>query len=608
MRGVESCKFIAAASAVLFACIAPTHAVYDDAAPLHVSHVEMSAALDDQLPRSDAQWQPIDLPHRWGPGVEPDGRTVWYRLILKLAHPGRVELAVYLPKVSMNADLWIAGRLAARIGRMTNPMTRHWNTPLLFRIPPVVLAAGSNELLIRVRALDRHDGGLAPFWVGPAANLEPVAENMRFWRITLVNMLVACVLVLAFVVFLVWARRPDRLDYLYFSLGAIGCGISSLNMTVTTPPISDEAWEVLIHISLHGGVLCLALFGWEFAGVPTQRRRWVMLAIALLDLVALVVLDGTAHRIAVAIFSLIVFATAALALLPMVRALRRRPLTDFVIFGFAAIIATSVGAYDWLVVSGMLPYEAPFALPYVWPIPIGAFAWLIAGDYARSQRELATLNAELADRVRAREAALRATHEQLRTAERAQSMAEERARILRDMHDGVGAHLATALRQLEHGDSSRDEVVRTLRDSLDHLKLSIDAMTVVPGDVNATLAAMRYRLTPRLESAGLHVDWDVDDLPIWERGRRDGQMRHLQFLLFELVSNVLQHAQATRLDVRARAADDGIELTVGDDGRGLADGAVLRSCEDRARAIAAVFEVRRRSPGTEIRIGLPTAL
>ncbi len=419
-------KWLTGVAAMFIACAVAARADVDST-PLRVTQVDMTDTLDDQLPPSDARWQPVELPHRWGAQVSSRGRTVWYRLIVELANPARGELAAYLPKVSMNADLWIDRRLVARNGRMTEPLTRHWNTPLLFRIPPVALTAGSNELLIRVRALDRHDGGLAPFWVGSAATLEPIAENARFWRATVVNMLVASVFVLAFVVLLVWARRPNRLDYSDpLLLGAIGCGISSLNMTVTDPLISDDAWEVLIHIALHTGVVCLALFGWAFAGVPTQRRRWVLLTILLLDLLTLLVLDGPAHRGAVVVFSLLVFIAAAIALWPMVGELRRRPATDFAVFGFASIVTVSVGAFDWCVVSGLLPYEVPFVLPYVWPVLLGAFAWLIAGDYARSQRDLAALNLDLADRVRARETALLATHQQLREAERARATAETR--------------------------------------------------------------------------------------------------------------------------------------------------------------------------------------
>jgi len=53
---------------------------------------------------------------------------------------------------------------------------------------------------------------------------------------------------------------------------------------------------------------------------------------------------------------------------------------------------------------------------------------------------------------------------------REQERTAERTRILRDMHDGVGAHISTAIRQLESGRATAGEVLHTLRDSLDQLQ------------------------------------------------------------------------------------------------------------------------------------------
>jgi hypothetical protein len=577
----------------------------DASRAVKVTQAEMTRAPDAEPPTPHAPWLPVDLPHRWGRGVSAGMNETWYRLTVDVTQWSGAELAVYLPRIAMNADLWINGRFADRVGSMEEPLTRHWNTPLLLKISPLSLRAGDNDVLIRVRALDGHDGGLAPISLGTVAVLEPIAERARFWRGTLVNALATCVFALAFVVLVVWARRPARVDYLYFSLGAIGCAVSSLNMSVTSPPMSDAAWEMFVHVCLHAGVVCLALFGWQFAGLPTQRKRWLLAGVLAVDVLVQLALDGAAHRAAIGILSLVVLAIAAVALLPLVRKLRQHGLTDLVVFGLAALLAVGFGVHDWLVVSALLPFESAYALPYVWPILLGAFSWLIAGEYARTQRDLARLNADLLERVAARESALRQTYEQLRVAERAQASAEERARVLRDIHDGVGAHLAMALRAAESGDQRGRDVVHTLRESLDGLKLAIDGMTLPAGDVTALLAALRYRLGPRLSEAGLAIEWDVQELPTWPGGVREGGMRDLQFLLFEIVSNVLQHARAKSIAFAARASAHAIELEIADDGTGVAGGTELRSCTLRARAIGAALTVDACAPGTRVRLRLP---
>ena len=140
---------------------------------------------------------------------------------------------------------------------------------------------------------------------------------------------------------------------------------------------------------------------------------------------------------------------------------------------------------------------------------------------------------------------------------RSQERMAERGRILRNMHDGVGSHISSAMRQLqvreeEYDAHARIEVLQTLRDGLDQLKLSIDSIHLAPGDVTALLANMRYRLGPRFVGMGIELQWDVDLLPI--RSKLDASaMSELQFMLFEALSNVLQHARARVLRVEAHA-------------------------------------------------------
>jgi signal transduction histidine kinase len=122
------------------------------------------------------------------------------------------------------------------------------------------------------------------------------------------------------------------------------------------------------------------------------------------------------------------------------------------------------------------------------------------------------------------------------------------------------------------------------------------------------LATLRYRLEPRLSAAGLALVWRVEDMPVldWMDGQRT---RHLQFLLFEAISNVLQHAQAKTLHIIAQADADVLEVDVLDDGKGFDAGSVtqrgLRTMRERATAIPASWDVQSNSAGTRVRFRIP---
>lgn len=175
--------------------------------------------------------------------------------------------------------------------------------------------------------------------------------------------------------------------------------------------------------------------------------------------------------------------------------------------------------------------------------------------------------------------------------------AQARTIILRDMHDGVGSHISIAIRQLESGRASQGDVLQTLRDSLDQLKLSIDAMNLPPGDINALLANIRYRLEPRFLACNIPWHWNVHLLePV---NRLDASaMRQLQFMIFEALSNVLQHAQATTLQIAASPLSShgkGVLLQMIDNGLGFDLSQIqrrgLQSMQDRAHAIGVTLKL-----------------
>ena len=245
----------------------------------------------------------------------------------------------------------------------------------------------------------------------------------------------------------------------------------------------------------------------------------------------------------------------------------------------------------------------------MWAALLAGMAVLaIAGQrFQQARQQVVDLTTSLERRLNEREAKLAQQHEALRQLERTHAKSEERARILRDMHDGAGAHLITAMRQLEGGTASQAQVMQTLRESLDQLRLSVDAMSLPTGDVNALLASLRFRLEQRIRDSGLELQWDVDLLPLWPHCS-DEAMGHLQHIIFEAISNVLQHAQATELRLSAHADARSITIRLRDNGMGkqdCANGNGLRTMQERADLIgASLFVGMEDGGGTTVQVVL----
>jgi signal transduction histidine kinase len=129
------------------------------------------------------------------------------------------------------------------------------------------------------------------------------------------------------------------------------------------------------------------------------------------------------------------------------------------------------------------------------------------------------------------------------------------------------------------------------------------------------LATLRYRLQPRLEAAGLKVDWDVEALPSLP-GLTPQKVLQVQRVLLEAFTNVIRHAQATTLTVWARSLQEPprLALEVRDDGVGfdLAAGAGpglgLRSMRSRSEAIGGQLTLQSQpGRGSCLRLELPNA-
>ncbi len=554
---------------------------------------EPSDDADPRPPPAKAAWQTIDLPDRWRNSRPGYSGGVWYRGEVNFAAAPATPWAVYLPRVVMNAEVWVNGVLVGRAGRMKGSYTRHWNTPLFFITPQTVWEKGSNIVHVRVVAHGDGAGGLAPPQIGRADKLADVHARQVFFQNTLVYAANIAVIALGFFVFAVWLRKQERADYGYFSAGALLWGTSNFNMIASDVPFSYFYWELFVFVSIVWALLALGLFGLRFAGV---HKLWLEKVVALYGAayaLTLWIAGPTAAVSTAASWLLPVLLLGAWSMYQIVAFVRRVRLADYSFFAVVATVTLSLGAHDWLLQIGMLDFEASYGLPFMAPLLLAAIGWLIAGDYARAQQGLAQLNADLADRVRQKEAELRESFARVANLERAHAVTAERTRILRDMHDGVGTHLTSAIRQLQSGRSLPGAVEQTLRDSLDQLKMSIDVLTLPEGDVAALLGSLRFRLTPRLEAIGLKLNWQVDALPLWANGHGEA-LRHLQYIVFEAVSNVLQHSGATDLTVKARLEDSDIVIRIEDNGRGctsIAEGNGMRGMRARAKTIGAQIDV-----------------
>lgn len=587
----------------------------DGVVRLESAWLEIRDAIPATTPVSDGP-QPIRLPLHWDVQFEGVSARLSVRVPLELAAPPSNEpLMLLVERLGAAYEIALNGETIAAAGALEGGDSFYAKYPIYTALPSRLLRAGTNDLVFRLRAEAGYRTGLSPPLVGPASALAVRNQWEQAYRVVLPLAASIFSLFVGGFCLLLWWQQRDRL-YAWAGIGELCWAATVADTVLERIPLPWPWWGLVLVILRSGWVWSLyAIAEQVFGRSPERERRalfWVLLSAPLFAF-GVSYFGGTRPLVA---WYCLVFATWVPAVVRLASQLGWPPRIERAVVWTAMVVVTVASARDvWAARFAVDAFSESAWAKYTAPlVGIGLLA-IVAQHFRNARQAVLQMNATLAARVEQKEAELVASFERMAELERTQATLAERQRILRDMHDGVGAHLATAVRQLESGRASGPEVAQALRDSLTQLKLQIDSMALPAGDVNALLASLRYRLEPRIKTAGLSLHWEVEGLPTWRPHSipSDDAMRQLQYLLLEAISNVLQHAAAKTLTIRARRVDDvasAIEIEVEDDGHGLGAfaGETPRALRERAQTIGALLEVgpvQVDGSGTRVALRLP---
>ena len=194
---------------------------------------------------------------------------------------------------------------------------------------------------------------------------------------------------------------------------------------------------------------------------------------------------------------------------------------------------------------------------------------------------------------------------------------EERRRLRRDLHDGIGPALAgltlkteTARALLPPGADGASRRLHDLSEEIRHTVVDVRRLVEglrPPALDELGLAAACTQAVERLTAeAGLGASVDAgDDLPALPAAVEVAAYR----IVVEAVTNIVRHARARHCQVTLALAATALAVTITDDGIGLAAGghygnglAIMR---ERAEELGGTVRVSDASPGVTVQARLP---
>jgi signal transduction histidine kinase len=563
-----------------------------------------------QPPGDDAPWRPVRLPDNWY-FSHPAGATAgWYRLEFEV---GRItNHMIHLPRNSArHIRFFVNGEIVSDNSAFSNPGARsNWVPPASFHVSWMFLHFGRNVLHVRVEAVPQLRQGLTRLTIGPATLVRPRFELRHAIQVTSLLMFGAAALLAGLLATAFWLRERKDATLAWYS-------ITALAWTVIAMPWAHGAFAPS-QLS-HGA---LAFIGWFAYAAPLlvlclrvagRRWPWVEGALWLFTLLglALSVLGGEDGEGPLITTWSFVYLAALIALLVM---LARSPIAGrrWVrwLFGSAIVLAAALNAHDLARWMGWIDYDSLTLAHFHIPLVLFAIGATIIDRHFLAVAAVERAKVELEGRVAEKAREIEANYARIQEAERERALALERQRIMADMHDGLGSTLIGLLGNVQSGKPSLEEVEARLLDALQELRLAVDSLEPMDGDLGVVLGNVRHRMRAAIEHSGVKLHWQVGELP---------QVPYLtpqtilavQKIILEALTNSLRHSRASAVTVSAQAEDGWLRIQVADDGVGFKElgasgGRGLDNLRRRAAGLGGTLDIQSaRGAGASVILRLP---
>lgn len=579
--------------------------------------------LDDAgVPLAGGAWQQAlrrDAPVAYYVNAGAQAARVRYQVPFTVADQ-RAPLALFLGVRNSVDVIRLNGELVQSLAPLPRLKGLVTSEPAYLPLPAEYLQPGRNLLVIESPNFGSQ--WLSEFAIGPADDL---AAAYRWKNLLQTDLALVGLAILVFTILLcVVVRWPEadrpRIRALVLLLGT--CAASTYLLTFSPPVPLSVAGTVFLY-TLASCFIALAILSYVLLGgaAAAWRRhlRWGWMLSPLLCAAGIAGAYGIGPlglwlglTLRASFWVVVIAGTLALVLLAAAL-VRERGARWFersmLAFCIAAFVMDRLGS----IVPLHSPFDPSLQLTLGWSQIVGGLLGLsivvaLAREATEARRTVLTANDQLQARLAEREAALREVHRREQESQRRTVLLEERQRIVRDMHDGIGGQLLGLALQARGAGADPQQLAAGLDASLLDLRLIIDSMDTAENGLAESIVAFAHRVRPQVEAAGLALELDNQLRP---GGPVIGSRFTLQVLrvLQEAVANALRHAGASVLRIEARQRDGDVVLQVTDDGRGMPPGARpgrgLANMRARLAALGGSVEILDADPGLRVRLVLP---
>jgi signal transduction histidine kinase len=572
--------------------------------------------------REDGLTRPVTLPHFTSSRYALADPPLYSGTFTFHGDDATPAWSVFLPRFSNAVEVAVNGVVVLDSRRDANANRPDRNTPQIALIPSSLLREGANAITVRLFVWGPLKGFLDTVYVGPDAALRPAYERRTLLFVTLPVVFSAWQSMLAVILAIMWLMR--RRDPVYGVLAvAMVLGVVQAFLPPPVPPATTSHLAAVLLASAPIESALIVVFSVLFFGWRWPRHGVLLFVPGLIVFAVGLIAGPPLPRI---LFLMLGIPTVGLCLVLMAgvtaaAVLRRQDAASFTI-GCAVTIVLTCWAHDMLSVFDIVPNERIFLSRLSYSAMLVAIGAGLTWRFARALNQVDSFAGQLVARVREAEERLKASFVREEARARAAALADERTRLMRDLHDGLGGQLVSIVALSERGHEGAT-ITDAARAALKDLRLVIDAMDDIGGDLMLALGSWRERAAAQLRPHEVALDWRVttpQGLPLHPE-LRPWHVIQIVRILDEAVTNAVKHARARHISVVIETLDEGEGpygvISVADDGCGFAQAGNgeaatasqgargLRNMRSRAARCGVLLDLSSDVSGTRVRLQLP---
>jgi signal transduction histidine kinase len=470
--------------------------------------------------------------------------------------------------------------------------TQYRSKPRWHVLPLAQLKPSENTLELELRLEPANSAGLSKLDVGDLDLTFVEYQNLINLHYSSSLLIMVISLVIGFLTLIIWFISKQKI-FLLSSVAEIVFALRQFSFFIEYPPISTWLWNAFTAsiLSVYIYLMC------EISRQLLKRKTSILtLSMRYFTCFSIIIIFIESARGGTFLFLFWLFTMFVFAALHMGRLLWFAwHIVDLNIriFALAFVVSVVFGLYDYFFIhygsAGFGHIRMSMFIPLMFNLSL---ALIVTRHFMIIQNE--SVRAKLNVGI-----------------EQEQVRYRERQRIMTELHDSVGSHLVGLL-SLIKGGAARKDIESLTTDALQELRIAVDAIQPVNGNLAAVLATLRHRLQPRLDAMNLKLIWEVDDLPKLQTLTPQG-IQNIQRILLEAFTNIMHHASASSITVKASHFFDQrlIKISVCDDGKGFdmgksySQGQGIKNMRSRAEALGASISFQQRQPnGTCINLSI----